>query len=127
MGAPVEVRFWAFDRGERELGPVNMTLWKHQGPVGGSIAFESLVEAPTNVEPAGEGTRPHGPGPLHTRDVVPLPTEGLNANQGYFTAAFDAPGRYVIRIRVDNFAAPDSMPGQQCCWSNGYVVVNVTP
>ena len=127
VGEPVEVRFWAVDRGERELGPVNMTLWKHQGPVGAEIHFESLVEAPANARPARRGARPLGPGPVRTREVVPLPTEGPQANQGHFTATFDRPGRYVIRIRIDNFAAPDSMPGQQCCWSNGYVVVDVQP
>ena len=125
VGEPIEVRFWAFDRGERELGSVNMTLWKHQGPIGGTIAFESLVEAPANARPARRGARPLGPGPVHTQDVVPLPTEGPQANQGHFTATFDTPGRYVIRIRIDNFSAPDSTPGQQCCWSSGYVVVTV--
>jgi len=125
VGQPIDVRFWAFDRGERELGTVNMTLWKYQGPVGGMITFESLVEAPEGAAPPRRGARPLGPGPVETRDVVPLPTEGPHANEGHFTASFDTPGRYVIRIRIDNFNAPDSMPGQQCCWSNGYVVVNV--
>jgi hypothetical protein len=39
VGEAVRVDFWTRDRGERELGFVNMTLWKHQGPVGGRIAF----------------------------------------------------------------------------------------
>lgn len=127
VGEPLDVRFWAFDRGERELGSVNMTLWKHQGPVGSTIAFESLVAAPANAPTVARGARPLGPGPVLTGGVVPLPTEGPQANQGLFTATFDTPGRYVIRIRIDNFSAPDSMPGQQCCWSNGYVVVSVNP
>ena len=37
VGEPIEVEFWAFDRGERELQGVNMTLWKYQGPVGAEI------------------------------------------------------------------------------------------
>jgi hypothetical protein len=126
VGEPIEVRFWAVDRGERELGPVNMTLWKHQGPIGGEIAFESLSPAPPDATTGrGRGARPPGPGPVATRQSVELPTEGPQANQGRFMATFDTPGRYVIRIRIDNFRAPDSMPGQQCCWSNGYVVVSV--
>jgi hypothetical protein len=125
VGEPVEVRFWAEDRGERDLGLVNMTLWKHQGPVGGMIAFESMLEAPANAAPARGRARPFGPGPVNTTDVVPIPNEGPLANRGQFTATFDTPGEYVIRIRIDNFGAPDSMPGQQCCWSNGYVVVSV--
>jgi len=27
---------------------------------------------------------------------------------------------------VDNFRRPDSASGDQCCWSNAYVRVNVT-
>jgi len=42
-------------------------------------------------------------------------------------ATFMEPGDYVIRLRVDNFAAPDSSMGNQCCWSNGYLPVTVTP
>ncbi|MDX1493836.1 MAG: hypothetical protein R3253_07255 [Longimicrobiales bacterium] len=125
VGEPVEIHFWAYDRGERELGNVNMTLWKYQGPIGAEIDFESLTAAPADAPRVRGSARPHGPGPVETRDVVVLPTEGPDANQGRFTATFDTPGRYVIRIRIDNFAAPDSMPGQQCCWSNGYVVVEV--
>lgn len=128
VGRPVEVRFWARDRGERELGPVNMSLWKHQGPVGGVIAFHSMVEAPPSSEssgPARRGGRPPGPGPLAITESVPLPIEGPNAHQGRFTATFDTPGEYVIRIRIDNFGHSDSTPGNQCCWSNGYVRVSV--
>ena len=110
-----------------------MSLWKHQGPVGGQIEFESLVAAPAE-SPEGDGggfgfgrrsTRPPGPGPLTTGQSVPLLTEGPEANEGRFTATFDTPGRYVIRIRIDNFSNRDSTPGNQCCWSNGYVVVQV--
>jgi hypothetical protein len=125
VGEPVEVRFWAVDRGDRELGPVNMSLWKHQGPVGAAFAFESLTEAPAGAAPARRGFRAHGPGPVRTGEAVLLPTEGPQANMGHFTAMFDTPGQYVIRIRVDNFNAADSGPGLQCCWSNAYVAVNV--
>ena len=40
---------------------------------------------------------------------------------------FSEPGDYVIRLRVDNFMAPDSQFDNQCCWSNAYVPVTVTP
>ncbi len=125
VGEPVEVRFWAVDRGERELVPVNMSLWKHQGPVGATVAFESLTEAPAGAAAPRRGFRAHGPGPVRTGEAVLLPTEGPQANMGHFTAMFDTPGQYVIRVRVDNFNAADSGPGLQCCWSNGYVVVSV--
>jgi hypothetical protein len=37
------------------------------------------------------------------------------------------PGEYVIRLRADNFTAPDSGLDYQRCWSNAYVPVTVTP
>jgi hypothetical protein len=145
VGQPIEVEFWAFDRGERELKDVNMTLWKHQGPVGGVIAFESLVEAPpppaargggagdglnvgTGGPPPGfgRGARQAGPGPVEIGQAVRLPLTGPNANKGRFRATFDTPGEYLIRIRVDNFTSGDSAMGNQCCWTNGYVRVAVT-
>jgi hypothetical protein len=150
VGEPIEVTFWAYDRGERELGQVNMSLWKHQGPVGGQIAFESLVEAiggggpggltlppgvtvddlPPNVRQRfglGRGGRMPGPGPVNIGTPIRIPDEGENANMGRFRATFDTPGEYLVRIRIDNFnAAGDTSMGNQCCWSNGYVRVNVT-
>ena len=58
------------------------------------------------------------PGP----EVIPL-------SEGYGTArvivTFSEPGEYLMRAQVDNWAATDSSSGSQCCWTNGYVRVNV--
>ncbi len=43
------------------------------------------------------------------------------------TATFSEPGTYVLRVRVDNFNPLDSTPGDQCCWTNGYAIVTVSP
>ena len=51
--------------------------------------------------------------------------EGFEDYVGRFRASFSMPGEYMIRIRIDNFGG-DSSPGNQCCWSNGYVRVSVT-
>ena len=42
-------------------------------------------------------------------------------------ATFSEPGDYILRVRVDNWAANDSSGGDQCCWTNGYVPVTVMP
>ena len=64
------------------------------------------------------GRRPPGP------QVITL-------SEGYGTASvivtFSVPGEYVMRARVDNFSAPDSSDNDNCCFTNGYVRVNVTP
>ncbi|NKB33335.1 MAG: hypothetical protein GKR91_09575 [Pseudomonadales bacterium] len=40
---------------------------------------------------------------------------------------FPEPGEYIIRLRVDNFVAPDSQFDNVCCWSNAYFPVTVSP
>ena len=60
---------------------------------------------------------PRGP------EVIPL-SEGQGTARVIVT--FTEPGEYLMRARVDNFGAADSGDGDQCCWTNGYVRVNVT-
>ena len=43
------------------------------------------------------------------------------------TVTFSEPGEYVLRVRADNFNPVDSSPGDQCCWTNGYLKVTVSP
>lgn len=43
------------------------------------------------------------------------------------TASFSEPGRYLLLVRADNFrGSGDSSIGDHCCWTNGYVEVNVS-
>ena len=66
-----------------------------------------------------------GPG-----DVTFDPRTAKTASGGGEAATvvrFSAPGEYMLRVRVDNFGITDSAPGHQCCWTNGYVRVTVTP
>ena len=52
-------------------------------------------------------------------------TEGYGTGSVY--ATFSAPGEYLMRARVDNFNSADSSGGDQCCWTNAFVRVTVTP
>ena len=65
-------------------------------------------------------TSSSAPGPGD--EVVPIMDEGTTR----VWATFDMPGEYVLLGQVDNFRRPDSSSGNQCCWTNGYVRVNVT-
>jgi hypothetical protein len=65
-----------------------------------------------------------GPGPV----TFSAPKQPIAELEGTATtsATFAQPGEYVIRVRADNFGRIDSSPGDQCCWTNGYVKVTVT-
>lgn len=104
VGTPLTLTVWGSEISERSPDdvvnrdgvPLAVTWTKHQGPPG-EVVFE-----PRRVmieEGTGEAT---------------------------ITATFSEAGEYLLRVRVDNFAANDSTGGDQCCWTNGYVPVTVT-
>ena len=66
----------------------------------------------------GRGRRSQGP-------------QNIRLSDGYGTgsvyATFSEPGEYLMRARVDNFNSSDSSNGDQCCWTNAYIRVTVTP
>ena len=64
-----------------------------------------------------------GPSPVEFGEE-PEPDEDGEAST---TAMFSEPGTYVLRVRVDNFNPLDSSSGDQCCWTNGYMGVTVSP
>ena len=43
------------------------------------------------------------------------------------TVTFSEAGEYLLLVRADNFNRVDSTPRDQCCWTNGYVKVTVSP
>ena len=69
-------------------------------------------------EPASVSVEPYGAGGEGAAQVAQW---GEASTQATFAEA----GEYVIRIRVDNFAAEDSGFDYVCCWSNAYVPVTV--
>jgi hypothetical protein len=103
---------------------LRVTWSKYQGPVGGMVEFTRHESTTTPGAEGGpdndddDGAARRGPGP----EVVPIMDQGTTR----VYATFDTPGEYVLRGQVDNFRRPDSSSGDQCCWSNGYVRVNVT-
>ena len=108
VGTALPFTIWLTDDSVREPEPVTVVT---KGP----------KKAAMNVI-----WRKHsGPGPI----VFNPPTQAVPELQGTATtsATFTQPGEYVIRVRTDNFGRVDTSPGNQCCWTNGYVRVTVTP
>jgi hypothetical protein len=110
VGTPVELSVMVQDRGEREPYsaeldgrvnfPVNATWVLHQGPEGARVRFSAETQKVDSGSAWGTATT---------------------------QATFTVPGDYVIRVRADNFGAPDSRFDNQCCWSNAYVSVTAVP
>ena len=121
VGVPVTLSALVQDRGNRAkyeeiknpFFPVGTTWILHQGPEGARPTFDP--KAISGRERAKQSQN----------------SEGGADFSGWITektqAIFPIPGDYVVRIRVDNFAAEDSQLDNQCCWSNAYIPVTVTP
>lgn len=99
VGQPVQLTVWARDESERDEG--------------------SLVDLGMNW------FTHRGPAPVSFEDAVAPNAEA--GGEASVNAVFSVPGEYVLRVRADNHRARDSSPGDQCCWTNGYIRVNVTP
>lgn len=115
VGQPLTLSAMMRDRGERDgyadvlpyydLG----TFWTmHQGPA------EPEIETPEI------------PGSVRAENN-PIDPNINEWNEVSTQVTFPEPGNYIIRLRVDNFAAPDSQFDNVCCWSNAYFPVTVNP
>jgi hypothetical protein len=107
VGAPLSLSIWITDDSVREAEPVAIK--------------------PRQVRAAMTVTwfKHSGPGPVaFSNSRVPIAQPSGTAPT---SATFKQPGEYVLRVRADNFGRLDTSPGNQCCWTNGYVKVTVTP
>jgi hypothetical protein len=127
-GSPITLSISARDPSARDQSdfrfakplPLRVTWTQIQGP--GRVEY-SLPEADSadaeenraNARVRGSRRRPH---------TIRL-TEGHGT--AFVIATFTEPGEYLMRARVDNFNRSDSSDGDQCCWTNGYIRVDVTP
>jgi hypothetical protein len=131
VGSPLTLTIDVRDPSERDAEdprlrediPVRVVWYKHQGPVGGEVEFVRHESTPAEGEDgAGNDDDDADDGAIADGATVELAT-GQGTARVY--ATFSAPGEYVLRARADNWSAPDSSSGNQCCWTNGYVRVTV--
>ena len=116
VGIPVNLSAYVQDRGNRADYPEQSKLlfyplgteWiLHQGPSIPELE-SALITGSDRVE---EGLSVGAEDWIHVQSK----------------ATFWEPGEYIIRLRADNFLAPDTRFDNMCCWSNAYVPVTVTP
>ena len=128
VGSPLTLSVNAMDPSERdredfrfrEAIPLRVVWSQLQGP--GRVEYTRHEPNPEVEEEedddADSRRRPEPRGP----QVIPL-SEGHGTARVIVT--FLAPGEYLMLAQVDNWSAPDSSSGDQCCWTNGYVRVRV--
>lgn len=129
VGSPLTLSVNATDLSERDLTDARMVgiplrvVWSQlQGPA--PVRYTRHV---SNPEPEAEPNSGRGAGGARP----PPGPEVIMLAEGHGTArvvvSFTVPGEYLMLAQVDNFDADDSGTQDQCCWTNGYVRVNVTP
>ncbi|MEX0618173.1 MAG: hypothetical protein WDZ76_11380 [Pseudohongiellaceae bacterium] len=102
--------------------PIRLTWFKHQGP--GEVEFSRHPSTETVSAPSEDEDDGGQPAPENPPEVVRLAQGEGTAN---IIATFSEPGDYLLRARIDNWSATDSSQGNQCCWTNIYQRVTVTP
>jgi hypothetical protein len=127
---PPEVRFAA--NGAAGQGPLGVTAGPLRVAVGAPLSVSVFVKDDGKAEPVARAATPvdvtwflhQGPGNV----TFTPPTSKLTATGGTasVTATFSLPGEYLLRVRAND--SPMASAGHsQCCWTNGFVRVTVTP
>ena len=137
VGAGVLLTVRVKDTSEREPNdlqfsealPLGVTFNKFQGE--GAVTF---TRHPENIDLTKAEEKPKEPSVLCQGCTLSAGKKGPNTvsvsgGQGLARvyASFSEPGDYIIHAKVDNFSAPDSSNTNQCCWTNVYQRVTVSP
>ncbi len=105
VGRPLILTVWAADDGRAESSIVGE---------GGAGSSATLTWFPHQ----GPGAVSFGP---------PNPTVGRGDGKAVTTATFTVPGQYLLRVRANDASGVVGAGHAQCCWTNGFVKVTVTP
>jgi hypothetical protein len=131
---PPKLRF--SETGPNGAGPGGITGSPLTAKVGAPMTLDVWVSddgtAVSGVAATGRGGalptltwfKHQGPGTVTFGDATPAVERA--SGKATTTATFDKAGTYIIRVRA-NDSAVSSAGHAQCCWSNGFVKVTVTP
>ena len=122
---PVVLTVHATDPSERDPNdprfkePIRLRAnWAvHQGPAAVEFARHESTDIPEPSESPALDAEPR------FQDVTLL----TGAGTANVYATFPEAGQYMLRIQVDNWAAPESGETDQCCWTNVYQRITVLP
>lgn len=102
--------------------PLTLTVFAtDDGAAARSIASEGRANAPVSLT----WFRHQGAGDVVFANATlqaPAP-----AGRASTTVTFGQPGEYVLRVRANDASGVENAGHAQCCWTNGFVRVTVTP
>jgi len=106
VGTPLPLTAWIKDDSQRDAETVPLKVRGPARPLIGVSWYKHSGPGPVKFDPVKSGL---------------MELEGTTTS----TVTFTQPGVYMLRVRADNFGRPDTSPGNQCCWTNGYIKVTV--
>lgn len=101
--------------------PVTLDVWVSDD---GTAASGATATGRGGALPTLTWFKHQGPGGVTFADATPAVERATG--KATTTATFDKAGTYIVRVRA-NDSAVASAGHAQCCWSNGFVKVTVTP
>jgi len=118
--------------GSAARGPLGVTAGPLTIGVGRPLVIHAIVKDDARAEPVAKSAAPvtlawfkhQGPGEISFAPAAARlePTGGSSTT----SVTFSQPGEYLLRVRA-NDSAPASAGHAQCCWTNAFVRVTVTP
>jgi hypothetical protein len=102
--------------------PLEITLLAtDDGRTSGSVATAGR----SNVSVTLAWFKHQGPGDVTFAPVAPRPAQA--DGKATTQATFTSPGTYLLRVRANDASGVSGAGHAQCCWTNGFVRVVVTP
>ena len=102
--------------------PLTLMVWTHDdGKTSGNVASSGRESVPVTLT----WFQHQGPGEVEfSEESAQVEIEG---GQMITTATFSEPGKYILRVRANDASGVRGAGHAQCCWTNGFVKVTVTP
>lgn len=102
--------------------PLTVMVWaKDDGKSSGNVVSSGRKDVPVSLT----WFKHQGPGDVQfSEDSASVPVTGGDMTT---TATFSATGEYVLRVRANDASGVRGAGHAQCCWTNGYLKVTVTP
>ena len=112
---------WGKPRTASAGEPFELTVWARDDGRGRTSVRSAGRPAPVSLT----WFKHQGPGEVEFGEpTASVPYEGGSATT---SVMFSMPGEYILRVRANDASGVATAGHAQCCWSNGFVRVTVTP